>query len=443
MTVPSDEIVAQHLSAIVQCATVSNADINTFHWGEFEKLHRLLEEFYPHIYANMKLENVGQAGLQFSYKVNNPSKAPLLLMAHQDVVEPGDLSQWDFDPFCGDIKDGIIHGRGTTDCKHLLTSELEAVDSLFAEGWRPDYDLYLSFGYAEEVYLANDVDGAEKLVRNLDAKGVRLGLVIDEGGNLFHEKEGLLSARIALAEKSCVNYEIYCDSPGGHSSKPGKGTALGKVAKAVVNIEEHPFPYRLTPLIEDHLKSLAPLLDGEKKAIYADPQGRWDDLCKLAEKDVELDAMLHTTIAFTMASASKQHNVLPSHATVCLNTRILQGDTVASVQKYMEQYLPAGVKIRHISGKDPVPASSTDSAAYQLIAADLKELYGDKLIVIPFLFLGASDSRYYKRIADNVLLFSGYLKDERWGEMHQVNERIPLDAIKGSIAFFRKVLTTY
>ncbi len=443
MTVASDAILAQHLSAVVQCATVSNADINTFHWAEFEKLHKLLETFYPHIYANMTLEQVGQAGLQFSYKPAQTTKAPLLLMAHQDVVEVGDRSQWNFEPFGGDIVDGIVRGRGTTDCKHILISELEAVDSLFAEGWRPDYDLYLSFGYAEEVYLANDVDAAEKLVRNLDAKGVQLGLVIDEGGNLFYEKGGLLSARIALAEKSCVNYEIYCDSPGGHSSKPGKGTALGKVAKAVVNIEEHPFPYRLTPLIEDHLKSVSSLLEEPRKSIYADPKGHWDELCKLAEDDVELDAMLHTTIAFTMASASNQHNVLPSHATVCLNTRILQGDTVASVQAYMEQYLPEGVKIRHISGKDPVPASTTDSEAYKMISSVLKGMYGDKLLVIPFLFLGASDSRYYKRIADNVLLFSGYLKDERWGEMHQVNERIPVDAIKGSVDFFRNVLTTY
>lgn len=69
------------------------------------------------------------------------------------MVEIGDRSQWSHDPFSGLLLDDSVYGRGTTDCKHLVLSELEALESLFAEGFRPDYDLYLSLGYSEEVYL--------------------------------------------------------------------------------------------------------------------------------------------------------------------------------------------------------------------------------------------------------------------------------------------------
>jgi carboxypeptidase PM20D1 len=443
MAIPEDEVLAHHLSQLVQCATVSNADVTRVDWKEFERFQDRLREFYPHIFSQMKVEKVGKAGLQFSLKAPGTSKKPLLLMSHQDVVEIGDRSQWEFDPFGGAIQDGFVCGRGTTDCKHLLLCEMEALESLLAEGFVPDYDLYVSLGYSEEVYLENDVDGAEQLTQHLADQKVRIGTIFDEGGGIFPEKDGRLAARIGLGEKSAVNYEIYCNRPGGHSSKPGKGTALGAVARAVVAIEAHPFPYRLTPLVEAQLKATAPLREEPVRSIYSDPRGHWEALCRLAQEDPALDAMLHTTIAFTMASASTQPNVLPSHAAVGLSVRVLQGDTVASAMAYMAQFLPEGVEIRHISGKDPVAASTPDSDSFRLVSSILRERYGDRILMIPFLMLGATDTRYYKRITDTVLLFTGHCRDDRWGAAHQVNEKIPVDALRPSIEFFRDVLTRY
>ena len=153
--------------------------------------------------------------------------------------------------------------------------------------------------------------------------------------------------------------------------------------------------------------------------------------------------MFHTTVAFTMAAASAQPNVLPSHAAAQMSVRVLQGDTVESCEGYFRQFLPEGVEIRHVSGKDPLPASDPQGYGIQVAEKVLKEQYGDKVDVVPFLMLGGTDSHYYKRIADNVMLFSGYRRDERWGAAHQVNEKIPADALKGSVDFFRKFLRSY
>ena len=275
MTVPTKEILADHLSQMIQMKTVSNSDVNKVDWSEFEKLHKLFETLYPHVYEVMEVDRVGRAGLQFHYHPKETAKKPLLLMSHQDVVEIGDRSQWSHDPFSGLLLDDSVYGRGTTDCKHLVLSELEALESLFAEGFRPDYDLYLSLGYSEEVYLENDVDGAQRLVDHLAEKGVHIGTILDEGGGLFPEAGGRLAAHIGLGEKAAVNYEIYCDRKGGHSSKPGNGTALGAVAKAVVAIEAHPFPYRLTPLVGAQLAATAPLKEEPVRSIYADPKGHF------------------------------------------------------------------------------------------------------------------------------------------------------------------------
>ncbi|MCP4221179.1 MAG: YgeY family selenium metabolism-linked hydrolase [bacterium] len=47
-------------------------------------------------------------------RVGNGKKI-LAVDAHMDTVDVGNLDNWDFDPFCGDIKDGYVFGRGTVD----------------------------------------------------------------------------------------------------------------------------------------------------------------------------------------------------------------------------------------------------------------------------------------------------------------------------------------
>jgi acetylornithine deacetylase/succinyl-diaminopimelate desuccinylase-like protein len=41
----------------------------------------------------------------------------IALDGHTDTVDVGDPSLWDRDPFSGDVEDGILYGRGTSDMK--------------------------------------------------------------------------------------------------------------------------------------------------------------------------------------------------------------------------------------------------------------------------------------------------------------------------------------
>lgn len=443
MNVHEDTALTAHFQKLIECQTVSNEYGNKVDWSEFEKLHSYLREFYPTIFKEFQLTEIGEAGLQFCWKAAKPRKQPLLLMSHQDVVEVGNLTQWKYPPFSATYADGCVHGRGTTDCKHLLLAEMEAVEELLATGWRPDYDLYISLGYGEEIYRADGPDAARLLSQNLEKQGVKIGCTFDEGGQIVLQEDGKRIAHIGLGEKAAVNFEIYKNCAGGHSSKPGPGTALGAVAKAIVDIEAHPYPYRLTPLAEAQLKAMTVVATGDKKKIYLDPQGHWDDLCRLAKENPELDALLHTTFAFTMASASTQPNVMPAHVTTGMSCRILQGDTIESVMDYLKQFLPEGVEIRHISGENPMPTSTPDSDDYRLVETILHQLYGDDIILIPFLVLGATDTHYYAPVVHNVFRFDGFCFDSRWSNPHQVNEKIPADALPAGKAFFSALLKAY
>ena len=75
----------------------------------------------------------------------------LILNGHADVVPPGNLEKWDFDPFCGDIRDGTIFGRGASDMKCGLAGLLFAM-GLLADGKVPlDGELVLTVVPDEEV----------------------------------------------------------------------------------------------------------------------------------------------------------------------------------------------------------------------------------------------------------------------------------------------------
>ena len=42
------------------------------------------------------------------------------ILTHVDVVTPGDMEDWDTDPFAAVIKDGRMYGRGTIDDKGMI-----------------------------------------------------------------------------------------------------------------------------------------------------------------------------------------------------------------------------------------------------------------------------------------------------------------------------------
>lgn len=42
-------------------------------------------------------------------------KRILAIDGHMDTVDVGNIENWDFDPFSGEIKEGFVHGRGTVD----------------------------------------------------------------------------------------------------------------------------------------------------------------------------------------------------------------------------------------------------------------------------------------------------------------------------------------
>jgi len=65
---------------------------------------------------------------------SGPGEKTLMFEGHTDVVTPGDISMWRYDPFGAAISEGRMFGRGTSDTKGNLAAMLIAMAALKRSG---------------------------------------------------------------------------------------------------------------------------------------------------------------------------------------------------------------------------------------------------------------------------------------------------------------------
>lgn len=443
------EVCAKHLSGMVQFPTVSNFYEEKVDYSVFEGLHKYLEETYPLVHKHLKKEKIGKAGLLYTWKGNGTSgELPIMFMAHQDVVPEGDHAEWKYPPFSGEIAEGQVWGRGSGDCKSNICAQLEAIEYLLSVGFEPEYDIYLAYGYNEEVAGGNGGSSAVMTAELLKSRGVRLGGIMDEGGGISVGTSMGIDGnvcKIGLGEKGYADYEIVRTDPGGHSSKPAKDGALVYVAKAILAVEGNQFPYRVIDTIQNGYKVQAPYMkkqDPKLGELFEDVEKNLEELIPYIDKDPMMAARFHTTLAITMAHGSAQSNILPERASVTVNSRLLAGDTLESVQKHIESVIPEGMTVTLQKGSNPSPISRTDGKLYHLISELVEEKYPGTVIYQDYM-LGGTDARFMYDICDYVYRFSGFYNKKEGSKAHQVNETMDMEALASAPEFYVSLLTRY
>lgn len=74
----------------------------------------------------------------------------LIFNGHIDVVPEGPLAGWSVDPYGGEVKQGKLYGRGSSDMKAGLVASLYALRAIHAAGMQPDAPVYLQSVVEEE-----------------------------------------------------------------------------------------------------------------------------------------------------------------------------------------------------------------------------------------------------------------------------------------------------
>ena len=428
----------QNLSALIKFETVSNADYDKTDKAVFAAYRAKLKELYPNVTAASEYKELGNTAMLFKIK-GRSSENPSVLMSHYDVV-PVEEDRWQHPPFCGEIIDGVLWGRGTIDTKITMVGIMEALEDLLADGFMPENDLYLSFGGDEEVGGIS----APAVVDYMEANGIKPALVLDEGGAVV---DGVFPgvnkpiAVIGIGEKGIAQVEFTATSSGGHSSTPPVHTAVGKLAKTIVNLENKPFKAQVTEPVAGLFRKVGPHSPFALRMVFGNMWLFKGLLGRLASVlGGEINAMMRTTVAATMAQGSKQHNVLPNVATANVNVRLLNNVNQQQAQAHFNSVCEKDVTCRFISYQDASPYASTESEAWHKVEKAVGDTWRDA-IVSPYLMLAGSDSRRFSRICRDVYKFSAMaLSKEERGLIHNDNERIAVEKIDQCVEFFHRLI---
>ena len=430
-----------HLSRAVQLPTVSFGESLSIDTTAFDNFDRFIGQAYPLVHQHLSKTAINRYNYVFEWRGQNAALPPIILMGHYDVVpvEGASLKEWTVPPFSGLITDSCVWGRGAVDDKCGVIAILEATEDLLRKGFRPQRSIYICLGHDEEI-LGHS---AEMTVQYLAQQGVHAEMVLDEGGEITEEKFKEFNrplAVIGVAEKGYASFELTVQKAGGHSMMPEKETAIDILTAALQRLRSQSPPAQLTPPVKEFLHRISAssdnflhrmagsntwLLDGAIKGIIsAKPEGA---------------AMIHTTIVPTILEAGVKDNIIPAIAKAVVNTRILPGETAASVEAYIRTTIHDDrVQIKKISryGSDPSPATDINSSAFKRVERAIYKTI-PRVLPAPYLMIGGTDSRYFRRISDGVVNFLP-MTDSRG--YHGINERLPVRDLQRSINFIRTVI---
>ncbi len=426
----------QRLSRAIQFPTLAGqADA-------FASFHAFLEQAFPLAHATLSRRAFGHS-LLYHWESSNDC-APILLLAHQDVVPVSSPEDWLQAPFAGAIESGYLWGRGAMDDKGSLMAILESVEALLAQGQSPACDVWLAFGHDEEV---GGVQGAGKMAAWMLSEGLQFAMVLDEGGMVLPGATLGIDKPVALigiAEKGYLSVILTAQGGAGHSSRPPEQTAIGELSRAIMMLQASPRPAFLNGATRQMLEQVAPWQPWGKRVVFAN-LWLFEPLVlqQLASKP-DTNALIRTTMAPTMLSAGVKDNVLPATAEAVINFRLAPGENRETLMAWLEEALPATVNARIAEGffAEPSAISPVDSSAYQQLSV-LAEGLPAAPVAVPFLLIAGSDARHYEALSGNVFRFlPASFEREDVARFHGANERLALSQYPAMVAFYASVMTS-
>ncbi len=99
----------------------------------------------------------------------------LLFLGHTDVVPPGDLADWQSNPFAPEIRDGFLYGRGAADMKGSVAAFVVAMQQVITEHPEHTGTLALLLTSDEE---GDAIDGVRKVAEHFKNIGQKIDYCI-------------------------------------------------------------------------------------------------------------------------------------------------------------------------------------------------------------------------------------------------------------------------
>ncbi|MFD6465516.1 MULTISPECIES: M20/M25/M40 family metallo-hydrolase [Streptomyces] len=418
--------------------------IDTTNRGGGDCRERPAAEYVAERLAGAGLEPVllertpGRTNVVARIEGTDPAAEALLVHGHLDVV-PADASEWSVHPFSGEVRDGVVWGRGAVDMKNMDAMVLAVVRAWARRGVRPRRDVVIAYTADEED---SAVDGSGFLADRHPHlfEGCTEGLS-ESGAFTLHTAPGQALYPIAAGERGTAWLKLTARGTVGHGSKPNRANAVTRLAAAVSRIGAYEWPVRLTGTVAACITELA-----AQQGLSVDPRARDFDLDGLLDKLGPAAALAEATLRNsanpTMLSAGYKLNVIPGEATAYVDGRMLPGgeaEFIATLDELTGPDVRWEFHHREVALEAPV-----DGRTYAVLRESV-ERFDPGARVVPFCMAGGTDAKQFSRLGITGYGFSplrlppGF---DYWSLFHGVDERVPVDALHFGVRVLDHALRT-
>jgi acetylornithine deacetylase/succinyl-diaminopimelate desuccinylase-like protein len=361
----------------------------------------------------------------------------LCLLGHVDTVL-ADPSEWQVDPWSGEVRDGAIWGRGALDMKGQVACEVAAACELGRSGWRPESGELMVIVTCDEE--AGATIGAKWLCEQVPEK-VRCDMIVNEGAGEVLDFDGRRFYTVVVGEKGVFRFTLTTEGRAGHASMPHIGdNALLRMVEVLARLDGRQPPY------DDYPAGTAPLetlvgdaSDGPEAAIerVREIEPRLAD---------QLGPTLHVTIAPTMIRASAKENVIPSRCTVQVDCRVPPGlgsDHVRSrVEALIGSEQDGGYRLEFTD--DIVGNSSPLGGPLADALRNFAERTDAGAELLPIVLPGFTDSHWFRKAFPECVAYGFFPQRamsffETAPLIHAPDERIVIDDIALASRFYREL----
>ena len=345
----------------------------------------------------------------------------LLLHGHLDVV-PAEASDWQVDPFSGEVQDGYVWGRGAVDMKDFDAMLLAVVRARQRAGRVPARPITLCFTADEE---AGGHHGAQVLVERHAEQLEGCTEAVGEVGGFSTTVRGRRMYLIEAAEKGMAWMRLTARGRAGHGSMINRDNAITHLATAVARIGAHDWPVRLTPTMQTLLASVAELAGTE-----ATPDNAPALIEEFGGAARMLGAVIRNTTNPTMLGAGYKVNVIPTEATAHVDGRFLPGfedEFFATLAELAGEHIEIDYVSHQQPWETPYDGHLVDAMTRSLLAED------PDAIVAPYLMSGGTDAKHFRRLGMRSFGFAPLRLPadlDFTALFHGVDERVPVDALE-------------
>src|ERR1700712_4398351 len=357
----------------------------------------------------------------------DPSLPALVVHGHTDVV-PAEPKNWSVDPFGGEIRDGMLWGRGAVDMKNMDAMMIGALTDILDGGGQPRRDLIIAFFSDEEN---GGVFGSHYIVDNQPELFAGATEAISEVGGYSVLRNGTRAYLLQKGEKALVWFKLVARGTAAHGSRVIHNNAVTKLAEAVAKVGRRDWPVHLTDTTEQLVGELARIMGAD-----ATKTGPEEIVLSTGTAAGFIQASLRTTSNPTLLEGGYKHNVIPDTASALVDIRCLAGEedaTLAELAELVGDDIEIIVLHRDIGLDNPFEGALVDAMIGSLQKAD------PGAPVLPYLLSGGTDNKAMKKLG---ITGYGFAPLQLPAELdfpamfHGVDERVPLDAL----VFGRRVL---